>query len=100
MQYSSNRNEPSQGNLYEKSLLVLWAPSPNGIVLHNFLSNTFIELRGAEEAIWARLDGLDTEADIAAAISRQFNIDLEPSLQLVRTMVEKLARSKFLQRRG
>lgn len=42
---------------YEKSRNVLWAPTPTGVVLHNFPTGKYLELDADGERVWALLDG-------------------------------------------
>lgn len=60
---------PAAEERWEKAESVLWAFTPDGIVLHNFLCGAFVELNGAEQVIWSHLDGLHSEADIVAKLA-------------------------------
>lgn len=54
---------------YEKGDTVLWALTPEGIVLHNFADRKYVELKGPEHLVWSYLDGAHSLEDIRARIS-------------------------------
>ena len=54
---------------YEKQETILWALTPDGIVLHNFANRKYVELKGEEHLIWSYLDGAHSLKDISALIA-------------------------------
>lgn len=54
---------------YEKSDTVLWALTPEGVLLHNFANQKYVELKGTEHLVWAYLDGAHNLDDVCARIA-------------------------------
>lgn len=48
----------SFSDFLEKNRHVLWAVTPEGIVLHHFERSTFLELNKIQEFVWSHLDGI------------------------------------------
>jgi len=53
---------------YEKEDTILWALTPDGILLHNFANRKYVELKGKDHLIWSYLDGAHSLNDISALI--------------------------------
>jgi len=58
--------------LHEKARTVLWAFTPDGIVLNNFARRVVIELDAQRRFVWEYLDGAHSSQDIAVALLATF----------------------------
>jgi len=47
-------------HVFEKTKSVLWAPTPEGVILHNFESDSYIQLGRNLCKAWEYLDGSQT----------------------------------------
>lgn len=59
------RPAPVAPALWEKADTVLWAFTPDGIVLHNFARGLYLDLDAGAHVVWSYLDGVHTTAAIA-----------------------------------
>lgn len=91
---------PSNGHaLYEKNDCVLWAFTPGGIVLHNFQTSSYLELKGDEYIAWSYLDGVHTLPEIAEKLSAGRARGSRTAMTKVTRTFEKLDRGGFVVRR-
>ena len=66
---AAHARKPNEALRWEKSDTVLWAFTPNGIVLHNFACGLFVELEGPAYIAWCYLDGIHVADEIAEALT-------------------------------
>lgn len=90
---------PQAALRWEKADTVLWAFTPEGIVLHNFARGLFVELDGPGEVVWARLDGAHAPEAIAEALREEpawAAVSRARRLRFVNRLVANLADGGFL----
>jgi len=90
----------SEQRLLEKSDSVLWAFTPDGIVLHNFERGLFAELVGQESDIWAYLDGVHSLDAVAQVLVRNDPGGAEHARHLVEAVAGNLVAGGFLVERS
>lgn len=89
---------PRSGLLrYEKNDTVLWVATDSGILLHNFLNHTYLELSDLAAIVWEYLDGAHTEEDIVERVSLRSDLTISETREFVVSQVSKLAERGFLQ---
>ena len=90
-------------SLYEKGDTILWALTPEGIVLHNFANRKYVELKGPEHLVWSYLDGAHSLEDIRARISiapQAENGSEEALRKLIDSTFEQLFEGGFITKKS
>jgi hypothetical protein len=80
---------------FEKSESVLWAATPTGLILHNFITCQYLELSGGEVSLWCFLDGSSTLPEIEGRI-REEAIARHEALPNLRGVFQQLVDGGFL----
>ena len=87
---------------YEKEDTILWALTPEGILLHNFANRRYVELKGKEHLIWSYLDGAHSLNDISALLSNgqpEGNGSADGPNELVEETCKRLLAGGFIARK-
>jgi hypothetical protein len=93
----SSISSDAASSLYEKSDSVLWAFTPDGIVLHNFETSSYLELKGDDYIAWSYFDGVHTLSEIAGKLSsRRGERNKRTAITKVRRALEKLNKGGFV----
>jgi hypothetical protein len=86
---------------YEKTDSVLWAATPEGIVLHNFCNQRYFELTGLSHQIWMYLDGAHDALNIREKILQHYEDSVEnpPANldQVIAKLTQQLLEQNFIQ---
>jgi hypothetical protein len=81
---------------YEKSHSVLWALTGNGIVLHNFSLQKFVELNSPDDLVWAYLDGAHSLHEVCDLITQIcLNKDNNVDVLEIRGNIERIFKALY-----
>lgn len=85
--------------MWEKADTVLWAFTPDGIVLHNFARGLYVELDGPGHLVWSYLDGVHSSGAIAELLGRTpeyAQATRARQMRFVQQVVDELADGGFI----
>jgi len=76
---------------WEKADTVLWAFTPDGIVLHNFACSRYLNLDAAAHIVWSYLDGLHAPEEIAEKLGETPAYAQAPRVRRLRQVRQVIA---------
>jgi hypothetical protein len=88
---------------YEKEDTILWALTPEGILLHNFANRRYVELKGKEHLIWSYLDGAHSLKDISTLLANGHadgNGSADGPIELVEETCKRLLAGGFIAKKS
>lgn len=93
----SKRIDKDAEYFFEKCPTVLWALTPNGILLHNFKTGQFVELKGDDYVTWCYLDGTHSLDAIVGILERRTDNRMQSLLRIrAKKLLNRLVTSGFV----
>ena len=80
----------------ERSNNVLWSLSPTGIVLHNVVSRTFLELDEMGYRVWGLLDGARSAGHVIKYLAEEGSAPSKSLRRKLRDVIQTLATYGFV----